>query len=85
MYSSRYLRDFPLFKITGQALNLIYIYKLLKKYQGIKYVVSLSRLQSRITGYVCKMYMPMCFRSLFYGLFSVIYGVKIQEATKPYH
>lgn len=85
MYSTRYLRDFPLLKIMGQFVNIIYVYKLLKKYQGIKYFVSLSRLQSRITGYVCKMYMPVCLRSLFYGLFSVIYGVKIQEATKPYH
>ena len=31
------------------------------------------------------MYVPVCLRSPMYGLFSVIYGVKIQEATRRYH
>lgn len=31
------------------------------------------------------MYLPVCLRSPLYGLFSVIYGVKIHEATRKYH
>ena len=64
----------------------MFVYKLLKKFKSWKYVVSITRLQSRLTGYICKMYMPVCFRAPFFGLFSKVYGVKIEEAERDrYH
>ena len=84
LYSNRFLRDSTLIHFIGRILNFVYLYKLLKKYQGLKFIVSYTRVQSRITGYVCEMYMPVCFRAPLFGLFSYFYGVKINEATRPY-
>jgi hypothetical protein len=84
LYSNRFLRDSTLINFIGRVLNFVYLYKLLKKYQGLKFIVSYTRVQSRITGYVCEMYMPVCFRAPLFGLFSYLYDVKINEATRTY-
>lgn len=84
MYSSRYLRDFPLFKIVAEISNIWYIYRLLKTSQAARYFISITRIQSRLTGYICKCYVPICLRAPLFGLFGTIYGVNISEATRRY-
>jgi hypothetical protein len=80
-----FLQDFPLFKIIRQSLNIVFVYKLLKKYNNIRYFVSATRLQSRLTGYVCALYIPVCLRSPLFSIYSYIYGVKISEATMGFN
>lgn len=63
-----------------KVLNFVYIYKLLKKFHELRYIVSITRVVSRITGYICKIYVPVCLRALMYGSFSRFYGVNMQEA-----
>lgn len=84
LYSTRILRSIPMFVILGQVINIIWFYKLAKKFNSIKYVISYTRVQSRITGYICQVYVPVCFRAPMFGLFSFIYGVKIDEATRRF-
>lgn len=84
LFNHRFVKDVYLVRVFAQLSNFVYVYKLLKKYQDIKFMVSYTRVQSRLTGYACKMYVPVCFRSPFFGLFSYVYGVKIEEATRKY-
>ena len=74
--------DMPLLKLLSGIFNIIFCYKLLKKFQELRLLVSATRVQSRITGYMCKMYIPYCFRRPMLGLFSLMYGVKIEEAQR---
>ena len=74
--------DTPLLKLISFIFNIIFCYKLLKKFHQYRYVVSITRLQSRLTGYLCKCYVMPCFRRPIFGLFSAIYGVKIEEAQR---
>ena len=74
--------DLPLLKLIFGIFNFVYFYKLLKKFGRLRLFVSASRIQSRITGYICKMYMPVCTRNPMLGLFSYVYGVKIHEAVR---
>lgn len=76
------LTTLPYMKIVGSILNVVFIYKLLKKFSSFRYVVSFTRVQSRITGYICKLYVPHIFRAPYFGLFAYMYGVKIEEAER---
>ena len=66
----------------GSVLNLVFVYKVLKKFTSLKYVIDMSRIASRITGYICKLYVPHIFRKSYFGLFAMMYGVKIEEAER---
>jgi len=83
-YPTRFINDqeLPFVRVFGNICNIVGVYKMLKKYQLIKYVISISRVQSRITGYVCKIYVPYYARYAFFGAFSKMYGVKIEEAER---
>lgn len=74
--------DTPLLKLFSFMFNIIFCYKLLKKFHRYRFMVSITRLQSRLTGYICKCYVFPCFRRPMYGLFSAVYGVKIEEAQR---
>ena len=74
--------DFPLLKAVFFIFNITFFYKLMKKINRIKFLVSITRLQSRLTGYICKLPVLSCFRRPLFGLFSAIYGVKIEEAQR---
>ena len=78
------LEDFLLFKLVAQCCNMIFMYTLLKSFRDSSYMVSITRIQSRITGYICASYVPTFMRAPFFGLFSKMYGVKIEEATRHY-
>ena len=74
--------DIPVIQFIFGIFNIMFVYKLLKKFKHLRFVVSITRTQSRITGYICKMYVPVCIRAPFFGLFSYVYGVKIEEAKR---
>ena len=74
--------DMPLLQLVSGIFQIIFCYKLLKKFHKYRYIVSITRIQSRITGYVCKCYVLPCLRRPFYGAFSWMYGVKIEEANR---
>ena len=74
--------DMPLLKLLSGIFNIIFCYKLIKKFAEYRLLVSATRVQSRITGYICKIYIPPCFRRPLLGLFSAVYGVKIEEAVR---
>lgn len=78
--SSRYLKEVPAIEIFLKVLNFLYIYKLIKTFREFRYVISITRLASRFTGFVCKCYVPVCLRAPFYGSFGRFYGVKMEEA-----
>ena len=51
-------------------------------YENCKYLISITRIQSRFAGWVCKLYVPNLIRHPFYGLFAWMYGVKMTEAVR---
>ena len=69
-------------KLLGGLLNVVFIYKLLKKFSQFKYVISFTRVASRVAGWICKLYVPHIFRKPYFGLFAYMYGVKIEEAER---
>ena len=69
-------------KLVGGIFNIVFCYKLLKKFHELRYIVSITRIQSRITGYICKAQVPGIFLHPMIRLFSAVYGVKIEEATR---
>lgn len=69
-------------RFSNSIFNIIWVYKLLKKFEHLRLLISITRLQSRLTGYMCKLYILPCLRRPMLGLFSHVYGVKIEEATR---
>ena len=59
------------------------IYKALKKYHEIKYIVSITRVTSRITGFICSLWLPLPIRYLMYGTFAKVYGINMKEVENP--
>jgi len=59
--------------------SLYTVYKALKRYQSIKYMVSLSRVVSRMTGYMCSLELPVWMRYVMYGSFANAYGINMKE------
>ena len=59
------------------------VYKVLKKYRNMKYIVSITRVTSRMTGYMCAMWLPKPMRYLMYGSFAKVYGINMQEVEEP--
>jgi len=74
--------DMPVLKLLGGIFNIIFCYKLLKKFAQWRYTVSITRAQSRLTGYICKLRVPGCILHPMLRLFSAVYGVKIEEAQR---
>ena len=72
----------PVMKLLGSFFNIIFLYKVLKKVSSFKYAISITRMASRFTGFVCKLYVPHIFRKSYFGLFAMMYGVKIEEAER---
>jgi len=65
--------------ILGTWYSLYAIYKALKKYENVKYIISATRLVSRFTGYCCSLYVPYPVRYLMYGSFAKVYGIDMSE------
>ena len=59
------------------------VYKFLKTYREFRYIISMSRIVSRITGYICAMYQPLPMRYLMYGGFAWVYGINMDEVEEP--
>lgn len=59
------------------------IYKALKKYNNVKYIVSITRVVSRITGFFCSLWLPVPLRYVFYGGFAKFYGINMEEVEEP--
>ena len=74
--------DMPLLKLISGIFNIVFFYKLMKKFAHLRYIVSVTRVQSRITGYMCKMRVPGFILHNGIRLFSYVYGVKIEEAQR---
>lgn len=74
--------EFPLLRIISSIANFLFLYKLLKKFKEIRFTISITRVQSRFAGFVCSRYVPRCIRKPFFGSFSYVYGVKIEEAVR---
>ena len=74
--------DMPLLKLVSGIFNIVFCYKYMKKLENFRYVVSVTRVQSRITGYICKMRLPSFILTPMIRLFSTVYGVKIEEAVR---
>lgn len=55
------------------------VYKALKRYQSIKYMISMSRIVSRMTGFMCSCYVPVWMRYIVYGGFAKVYGINMKE------
>ena len=58
-------------------------YKMLKKYDDLKYVVSITRNVSRMTGFMCSLWLPKPLRYVFYGGFAKFYGINMEEVEEP--
>ena len=74
--------DMPILKLVSGIFNIVFIYKYMKKIEQLRYAVSVTRVQSRITGYICKLRLPGFILHPMIRLFSAVYGVKIEEATR---
>ena len=74
--------DMPLLKLASGIFNIIFCYKLMKKFRYLRYAVSVTRVQSRITGVICNLRIPGFILHRGIRLFSYVYGVKIEEATR---
>lgn len=65
----------------GLLLSVFYsiykLYKVLKKYKNVKYIVSITRNVSRLTGWFCSLYIPLPIRYLMYGAFAKFYGINM--------
>lgn len=55
------------------------LYKVLKKYNNFKYIVSITRNVSRLTGWFCSLWLPLPLRYVFYGGFAKFYGINMEE------
>ena len=58
-------------------------YKMAKKYDDIKYIVSITRNVSRLTGFMCSLWLPKPLRYVFYGGFAKFYGINMEEVEEP--
>lgn len=59
------------------------LYKALKKYNDVKYIVSFTRAGSRVTGFLCALTLPRPLRYVFYGGFAKFYGINMDEVSEP--
>jgi phosphatidylserine decarboxylase len=55
----------------------------LKKYNKIKYTISITRNASRFAGFICSLYVPVCIRDYFYGGFAFVYEIDMGEYEYP--
>lgn len=70
--------------IVATTLYSVYgVYKCLKKYNTVKYTVSLTRNASRFAGFICSLYVPVCIRPFFYGGFAYVYEIDMNEYEHP--
>lgn len=80
-------RDEVLQNLLGAIVSTWYsvysLYKALKKYNDLKYVVSLTRNMSRLTGWICSLWIPMPLRYVMYGGFARTYGINMEEVEHP--
>ena len=68
--------------ILSTWYSLYSIYKALKKYNNVKYIVSITRVVSRITGFFCSLWLPLPLRYVFYGGFAKFYGINMEEVEE---
>jgi len=78
MCLDEYIQNF-----TGIILTWIYsifsLYKALKKYNNVKYIVSITRNFSRLTGWFCNLTVPQCFRHFLFGGYAYVYNINMDE------
>lgn len=71
-----------MFHMASWWYSIYYIYKVLKKYEDIKYIVAITRVASRITGFICSIHVPKPIRYLMYGAFAKFYSVNMDEVEE---
>jgi phosphatidylserine decarboxylase len=59
------------------------VYKMLKKYKNVKYIISITRNVSRMTGWFCSLTLPVPLRYVMYGGFAWFYGINMEEVEEP--
>jgi phosphatidylserine decarboxylase len=59
------------------------LYRALKTYRDAKYIVSMTRNVSRLTGCFCSLWLPVPLRYVFYGGFAKFYGINMEEVEYP--
>ena len=73
--------------LVGIVVTTLYsvygLYKCLKKYNTVKYTVSITRNASRFAGFICSLYVPVCIRPYFYGSFAYVYEIDMSEYEHP--
>lgn len=72
----------PLMRLISGIFNIIFCYKLVKKHSRLRFLISITRAQSRVTGWACKLTLLPCLRRPIFGLYSNFFGVKMQEAQR---
>ena len=82
---SDYLESFQTFLgvIMTTWYQLYSLYKVLKKYNNLKYIVAITRNISRVTGWFCSLWLPLPLRYVFYGGFAKFYGINMEEVEHP--
>lgn len=87
VYSNSSSSDDSTITLLCQMLSWWYsiysLYKALKKYRNFKYIVSITRVVSRLTGFMCSLWLPKPLRYLMYGGFAKMYGINMQEVEEP--
>ena len=68
--------------ILSSVFSLYRVYKALKKYNDLKYIVSVTRNVSRLTGFFCSLWLPVPLRYVFYGGFAKFYGINMEEVEE---
>jgi hypothetical protein len=85
------IREVNVFEYIMNSIGLIMtiimqakmVYKFLKTYRKIKYIISMTRIISRITGWFCACYVPYPMRYVIYGGFAKFYGLDMSEVQEP--
>lgn len=76
-----------LINCCGMFLSMFFfayrLYKALKKYKNVKYIVSITRNVSRLTGWFCSLTLPKPLRYVMYGGFAKFYGINMEEVEQP--
>jgi len=80
MHWTDYIANF--FGLFLGVVSTIYtIYKALKKYENLKYIISMTRNVSRFNGWICSLWVPKPLRYVMYGSFAKFYGINMEEAN----
>jgi phosphatidylserine decarboxylase len=69
-----------IFGYFASTIHSVYsIYKMSKKYDFLRYTISLSRVVSRLTGFMCSLWLPKFMRYPVFGLYAWFYQIDMSE------